>query len=74
MDCSTLDKRKFYSEEELRLNVRLAPELYLAVVPITGTPDQPQLGGSREAFEYAVKMCRFPQQALLSHMLHVHGL
>lgn len=69
IDCSTLDKRKFYCEEELRLNGRLAPELYLEVVAITGTPDQPQLGGSGEAFEYAVKMRRFPQQALLSHML-----
>lgn len=74
MDCSTLVKRKFYCEEELRLNGRLAPELYLAVVPITGTPDQPQLGGSGEAFEYAVKMRRFPQQALLSHMLQQHLL
>lgn len=74
IDCSTLDKRKFYCEEELRLNGRLAPELYLTVVPITGTPDQPQLGGSGKAFEYAVKMRRFPQQALLSHMLQQHLL
>ncbi len=74
IDCSTLDKRKFYCEEELRLNGRLAPELYLAVVSITGTPDQPQLGGSGEAFEYAVKMRRFSQQALLSHKLQEHRL
>lgn len=68
LDFSALEERKFYCEEELRLNGRLAPELYLAVVPITGTPDRPQLGGSGEAFEYAVKMRRFPQQALLSYM------
>ena len=68
LDFSTLAKRKFFCEEELRLNGRLAPDLYLAVVPITGTPDQPQLGGSGDAFEYAVKMRRFPQQALLSYM------
>ena len=74
IDCSTLDQRKFYCEEELRLNGRLAPELYLAVIAITGTPDQPQLGGSGEVFEYAVKMRRFPQQALLSHMLEQHLL
>ena len=74
LDFSTLDKRKFYCEEELRLNGRLAPELYLTVIPITGTPDHPQLGGSGEAFEYAVKMRRFPQQALLSHMLKQHLL
>ncbi len=68
LDFTTLDKRKFYCQEELRLNGRLAPELYLAVVPITGTPEQPQLGGSGAAFEYAVKMRRFPQEALLNHM------
>ena len=36
LDFSTLDKRRHYCEEELRLNRRLAPDLYLAVVPITG--------------------------------------
>lgn len=74
MDCSTLAKRKFYCEEELRLNGRLAPELYLAVVPISGTPDQPQLGGTGAVLEYAVKMRRFSQQALLSNMLEQHLL
>lgn len=67
LDFSTLEKRQFYCAEELRLNGRLAPELYLAVVPITGSPQQPRLGGSGEAIEYAVKMRRFPQEALLSH-------
>lgn len=67
LDFTTLDKRKFYCTEELRLNGRLAPELYLAVVPITGTPEQPQLGGPGAAIEYAVKMRRFPQEALLSN-------
>ena len=36
LDFTTLDKRRFYCEEELRLNSRLAPELYLSVVRITG--------------------------------------
>ncbi|MCW9014934.1 MAG: AAA family ATPase [Gammaproteobacteria bacterium] len=74
LDFTTLDKRKFYCEEELRLNGRLAPELYLAVVPISGTPKQPQLGGSGAAIEYAVKMRRFTQEALLSHMLEQNRL
>jgi aminoglycoside phosphotransferase family enzyme/predicted kinase len=68
LDFTTLDKRRFYCEEELRLNSRLAPELYLSVVRITGTAQQPQLDGQGEAIEYAVKMRRFPQQALLSEM------
>ncbi|MCC6543287.1 MAG: AAA family ATPase [Nitrospirae bacterium] len=74
LDFTTLDQRKFYCEEELRLNGRLAPGLYLAVVPITGTPAQPLLGGSGEAIEYAVKMRRFPQDALLSHRVDQHRL
>lgn len=35
IDTTTLERRKHYCEEELRLNRRLAPELYLGVVPIT---------------------------------------
>jgi aminoglycoside phosphotransferase family enzyme/predicted kinase len=66
-DFSTLEKRKFYCQQELRLNGRLAPELYLDVIPITGTPNAPHVGGDGEPIEYAVRMKRFPQDALLSH-------
>jgi len=66
LDFSTLEKRRFCCNEELRLNKRLAPELYLEVVPITGTPDHPQLGGTGDPIEYAVKMVRFPAGQLLS--------
>ena len=45
LNFSTLDRRKHFCEEELRLNRRLANKLYLEVVPITGTPDNPILGG-----------------------------
>lgn len=69
LDFSTLEKRRFYCEEELRLNQRLAPEIYLAVVPITGTTEQPQMAGRGEAIEYAVKMVQFPQQAQLDRVL-----
>lgn len=74
LDFTTLEKRRFYCEEELRLNGRLAPQLYLAVVPITGTLEQPRVGGQGEALEYAVKMRRFSQQALLSDMLEDNRL
>jgi hypothetical protein len=66
LDFSTLEKRRFCCNEELRLNRRLAAELYLDVVPITGTPDRPELGGTGAAIEYAVKMVRFPSEELLS--------
>lgn len=68
LDFSTLDKRRHYCEEEVRLNERLAPGLYLDVVPIGGTPEQPAWGQGR-AIEYAVRMRRFPQQAQLDRML-----
>lgn len=66
LDFSTLEKRRLSCEAELRLNRRLAPDLYLEQVAIVGTPLQPRLDGEGEPLEYAVKMRRFPQQALLS--------
>ncbi|MEI6414069.1 MAG: AAA family ATPase [Pseudomonadota bacterium] len=66
LDFSTLDKRHRCCEEEIRLNRRLAPELYLDVVAITGTPASPRLEGTGEPIEYAVKMRRFNQAELLS--------
>ena len=68
LDFSTLEARRFYCDEELRLNRRTAPRLYLEVVGITGSESAPQVGGEGEAIEYAVKMQRFPQEALLSRM------
>ncbi len=69
LDFSTLERRAFYCREELRLNRRLAPELYLTVVSITGTERQPLLCGSGEAIEYAVKMRQFDQAAQLDRVL-----
>lgn len=69
LDFSTLDKRRHFCEEELRLNRRLAPEIYLAVVPITGTPENPRFGGPGVPIEYAVQMREFPQEAQLDRVL-----
>ncbi len=66
LNFSTLEKRRYCCHEELRLNRRCCPDLYLEVVPITGTPDHPQLGGTGLALEYAVKMLQFPADQLLS--------
>lgn len=68
LNFSTLDRRKHFCEEELRLNRRLAEKLYLEVVPITGTPDAPILGGEGEAFEYAIKMRQFGQDQLFDRL------
>jgi aminoglycoside phosphotransferase family enzyme/predicted kinase len=68
LDFSTLEKRRFYCEEELRLNQRLAEGLYLKVVTIGGAANDPVLDGSGEAIEYAVKMRRFDQRMQLDHV------
>ena len=65
LNFTSLDARKHFCEEELRLNSRLAPSIYLEVVTITGTPENPSINGEGEAFEYAVKMRQFDQSELL---------
>lgn len=74
LDFTTLAARRKFCEEELRLNRRLAPALYLDVVPITGSVDAPVLGGDGPPLEYAVKMREFPQDALASRILARGGL
>jgi len=69
LDFSTLALRKHFCEEELRLNQQLAPDLYLEVIAITGSPAHPELNGKGQAIEYAVKMQQFPQSAQLDEVL-----
>ncbi len=69
LDFSDLDRRKFYCEEELRLNCSWAPEIYLRVVPITVEDGRAKFGGTGIPIEYAVKMRRFDQKNLLSREL-----
>lgn len=64
LDFSTLEARRFFCEEELRLNRRTAPELYIGVVPIVEAPGGVRVGGEGGPLEYAVEMRRFPQDAL----------
>ncbi|MFN3564871.1 MAG: hypothetical protein ACK4V1_02640, partial [Burkholderiaceae bacterium] len=65
LDFTTLPARKRYCEQELRLNRRTAPQLYLDVVAITGTVDEPRLGGAGEPIDWTVRMRRFAAQDLL---------
>lgn len=74
LDFSTLDKRRQCCEQELRLNRRQAASVYLDVVPVTGSPDQPAISGEGDAFEYAVKMRQFPQSAQLDNKLEAGEL
>lgn len=65
LDFSTLEKRRQACEEEIRLNRRLAPQIYLQAVPVTGTVEAPRIGGEGPVLEWAVKMRAFPQDATL---------
>jgi aminoglycoside phosphotransferase family enzyme/predicted kinase len=70
LDFSTLDRRRHFCEEEVRLNRRLAPSVYRGVVPITCAGDRVRLGGQGEVVEWAVEMERLPDEAQLEqHML-----
>ncbi len=67
VDFTTLERRRHFLEEELRLNRRFSDGWYLKVVPFYGDPDHPTLAYDRAPpFEYALQMRRFPQSALLS--------
>ena len=66
LDASSLDVRRRLCEEELRLNRRYAPGLYLGVVGIYGTPQAPCLEPVGAPIEYAVRMRQFEADALWS--------
>ncbi|MDI6858776.1 MAG: AAA family ATPase [Dehalococcoidia bacterium] len=69
LDYSTLEKRRLYCQEEVRLNRRLCPDTYLGVEPIAASGDRVIIGGGGEAVEYAVKMRRLPQQRMMDVLL-----
>src|SRR5262245_49803285 len=70
MDFSTLEKRRVATTRELEINKRLAPEIYIGVVPITRNSNgRLQIGGTGEIVEWAVRMRRFEQQLLLSRIV-----
>lgn len=70
VDYGTLERRRAACEEEIRLNRRLAPGIYLGVAPIYGTPAAPTFReGEGEPIEYAVRMRQFDQDGLLARLL-----
>ncbi|MEJ2060135.1 MAG: AAA family ATPase [Gammaproteobacteria bacterium] len=69
LNFTSLADRKHFCEEEIRLNRRLAPQLYLDVVAVTGSPEAPELNGAGEPFEYMVRMRQFDQEGLLNNVL-----
>ena len=68
LDFLSLESRHRACEEELRLNRRLAPQIYLAVCAITGTIESPSVDGPGPAIDWAVCMRRFDPDAILSNL------
>lgn len=70
LDYRTLEKRRFFCGEEVRLNRRLAPQTYIGVVPITRSADGTvRIDGDDEVIDYAVKMIRLPVDRMMDDLL-----
>jgi aminoglycoside phosphotransferase family enzyme/adenylate kinase family enzyme len=69
LDYSTLAQRRYFLNEELRLNRRLAPSVYLGVMPISLDESGWRLGGWTEPAEYTLVMRRLPERRMLPFLL-----
>jgi uncharacterized protein len=69
LDYSTLEKRLFFCRQEVELNRRLSPDVYLGVVPVTRQNGNISLSGQGEVVDYAVKMLYLPQDRMMNVLL-----
>lgn len=75
LDYSSIEARREMCEEEVRLNRRLAPDVYLGVERITTTKDGDiRVGGSGEILDWAVKMRRLPAERSLDELIRHHAV
>lgn len=75
LDFSSLDRRRHFCEEEIRLNRRTAPDVYLGVLPVTrGDDGRLALGGDGRPVEWLVEMRRFDDAHLLDRLARAGGL
>jgi hypothetical protein len=69
LDFESAERRRHFSAEEVRLNRRLSPGVYLDVVPLTrGTGGRLGLDGDGEAVEHVVRMRRLPAERMLARL------
>lgn len=69
LDYRTLESRRHACEEEVRLNRRLAPGVYLGVEPVTRSAAGHHVGGAGEVVDWAVHMRRLPDDASAQALL-----
>jgi aminoglycoside phosphotransferase family enzyme len=75
LDFRTLRARRHYCQEEVRLNHRLAPDVYLGLVPLTiDRRGHLALGGIGEVVDWLVRMRRLPAEQMLDYVLQHGGL
>jgi uncharacterized protein len=68
LDFTSLEQRQFFCHEEIRLNARMAPDIYLDVISIGGSPDNPMID-AQPVMEYAVRMHRFSVEAEMDKLV-----
>lgn len=74
LDFSTIEARRFYCEEEVRLNRRLAADVYMGVVALTlDAYGHLQLKGGGNTIDWLVKMRRLPTQKMLDYAIEHHA-
>lgn len=70
LDFSTVEARRLDCEAEVRLNRRLAADVYLGVVPLVlDAAGRLRLGGAGETVDWLVRMRRLPADRMLDHLL-----
>jgi hypothetical protein len=73
LNFTTLDRRRFYCHEEVRLNRRFCPGTYLGVVEIRKAEERIMVNGQGKIVDYAVLMKRLPEKRMLDHMIQCNG-
>lgn len=74
LDFSTLEKRHYYCQRELELNARLAPDMYLSVLPVTQNGDNILIDGTGITIDYALKMRRMDNSREMHDLLQQNAV
>lgn len=69
LNFSTLSRRRYYCSQELLLNRRLCPEIYLALIELTQDDDNYRIQGRGRIIEYGVKMVRLPEERMMNRLI-----
>lgn len=72
LDFTTLEKRRHFCHEEIRLNRRLCPEIYLRAEPICRSGERIHLGQGDEILEWAVLMKRMPEEGMMPGLIQMN--